>query len=187
MWRPEIRKNVEKFLANEGFIYCKTLANCIRIQESLLIKVPRLSKCMSAWVSECPSAQVPECQCAFKRPKWPSAHLPWVPLSPSLQMPFECPSAQVPLEGPRSDLKAPVELFLSAQFLFECSPGKESLQHYKKCNRVLKNFKNFSEYILCVTLIVFSFLGIKMCKFYHVLLTRCNDSTRFQKLSLNIL
>ena len=111
--------------------------------------------------------------------KCPFALSALVPKSPN--------ALRVPLEGPRSDLKAPVELFLSAQFLFECSPGKESLQHYKKCNRVLKNFKNFSEYILCVTLIVFSFLGIKMCKFYHVLLTRCNDSTRFQKLSLNIL
>ena len=45
---------------------------------------------------------------------------------------------------------------------------------------------SFSEYIFSTTLIVLSFLGHKMYKFYHVLPARCNDSKEFQKLSLNI-
>ena len=48
----------------------------------------------------------------------------------------------------------------------------------------LKFFQNIYIYI---TLIVFSFLGNKMYKFYHILLVSCNHSKEFQNLLLNIL
>ena len=42
--------------------------------------------------------------------------------------------------------------------------------------------KNFPEYRFYITLIVFTFLGNKMCKFYDVLLAGCNHSKGFQNI-----
>ena len=51
-------------------------------------------------------------------------------------------------------------------------------------NEILNSFieflKHFSEYVFYITLIVFCFLGNKMCKFYHVLLFRYKHSKGLQ-------
>ena len=127
-------------------------------------------------VPECPSALVPQC--------------------------LECKSAHVSLECPsNSSTRVPwvsVESPMSTQVSFECSSSKketlleiDSIDCNITGNRLLNSFieflKNFSEYVFYITVIVFCFLGNKMCKFYHVLLARYNHSKGFQKLSLNIL
>ena len=127
----------------------------------LLNKVPRVPKC--------PSASVPECASALQLPnfsrgqmlKCPSASSAWVP---------ECPNAHRNLfECHWSDLRVPLECPLSARWVSNFPLSAIWLLFFYK------------------RLFVFSFLGNKMCKFYHVLLPRCNDSKRFQKRSLNIL
>ena len=140
---------------------------------------------------ECPSTlRVLECWSA------------WVPKSfefPSPKAPFECPiasSAQVP--------ESSVCPWSTLGVLFQCSGALwvplesplSALQVKKVCNIIwncflnsfIEFFETFSEYIFYIILIVFCFLGNKMCKFYHVLLTRYryNHSKRFQTLSLNI-
>ena len=121
----------------------------------------RNSKCPSAWVT---STQVSKCPSnVFRVPKvlrFPSAL--------STRVPLGCP--------------------WTAQFPFECSSSKKSLQHYKEpVNNFIEFFKNLSEYIFYITLIVFSFLVNKMCTFNHVLLAICNHLKKFQKLPLNYL
>ena len=54
-------------------------------------------------------------------------------------------------------------------------------------NSFIEFLKTFSEYILYISLLVFFFLGNKICKFYYILLARCNYSKWFQKRSLTIL
>ena len=74
---------------------------------------------------------------------------------------------------------------LSAPWVpFYCFSCKKALQHYWKWS---KDFKKLFRINVLHKLIVFCFLRNKMCKFYHVLLARYNDSMGFQKLFLNIL
>ena len=74
---------------------------------------------------------------------------------------------------------------LSAPWVpFYCFSCKKALQHYWKWS---KDFKKLFRINVLHKLIVFCILRNKMCKFYHVLLARCNHSMGFQKLFLNIL
>ena len=131
-------------------------------KKSLLNKVPRVSKCLSAQVPfECPTAPVPEC---------PSSKC------------LECPSAKVPFER---FFECPV----SAQYPLECSLSKKvwNITRNGLVNNFIEFLKTFQNIYFCITLIVFSFLGNKIYNFYYILLARCNHSRGFQKLSLNIL
>ena len=123
---------------------------------------------------ECPSAQVPE---------YPSAQVPWVPFEcpsastprvpdclecPSvLRVPLECPLSWVPLERP-SSTQVPFECPSSILWVSKCSLNAFRVKNTGNglLNSFIEFFKNF------LTLIVLCFLGIKMRKFYHVLITR---------------
>ena len=143
--------------------------------KSLLNKVPRLPKCTSVWVSECLSTQVPE---------YPSAQVPWVfECLSTLRVPecleyLQCPTAQEPWvpECPWSALWVPNFPLSGLQVKGVCNITRNGLAH--SFIEFLKTFQNTYFYI---TLIVFSFLGTKMYKFYQILLARCNHSKRFQK------
>ena len=138
-----------------------------QFQYTLFVWVP---ECLSAlWMPRCleyPSAQVP-----FRVPKCPSSslrepkcQLPWAPECLSApRVPFECPSALgVTLDCPWSDFYVP-NFPLSARLVKNvCNITRDGL-----FNSFIV-FKNLSEYIFYIALIVFSFLGNKMCKFYHV-------------------
>ena len=121
---------------------------------------------------ECPTAQISECLSSFRVPKCPSA--PRVPES------FKC------LERP-SALGVPSECSSALWMPLECSLS--ALWVNKVCNitgngvinSFIKFLKNFSDYIFYITLIVFSFLGKKICEFNHILLARYNHSKGFQK------
>ena len=143
--------------------------------KSLLNKLPRLPKFPSVWVSECPSAQVPEC---------PSAQVPWVfeclsalPVPDCLEW-LQCPTAQMPWvpECPWSALWVPNFPLSGLQLKGVWNITRNGLAH--SFIEFLKTFQNTYFYI---TLIVFSFLGTKMYKFYQILLASCNHSKRFQK------
>ena len=149
---------------------------------SLLNKVSQVPKCPGTWVPERPSTlQVPECPSDWA-PKCPSTLSVWVrkcPSSTGVPKVLECSSSQVSQvptcisafrepECP-STLWMSLECPLSVHFPFECSLSK------KVC-----------DYIFYIILIVFPFLGNKMCKFYHVLLARLSLSIvhNFRKLNM---
>ena len=100
---------------------------------------------------------------------------------------LECPWS-VLLESPWSAPWGAIRVFkcpLSAPWVpVYCFSSKKALQHYWKWS---KDFKKLFRINVLHKLIVFCFLRNKMCKFYHVLLARYNDSMGFQKLFLNIL
>ena len=130
---------------------------------SLLNKVPRVSWVPKYLLSEWLSVHVPfEC---------PSAQIPWVPKCP------KSPSnAQV-----RKCLSSALECPLSVQFPFECFQAKKVWNITKNglFHIFVEFLKTFQNPYFYITLIVFSFLGNKMYKFYHILLARCNHSKGF--------
>ena len=95
--------------------------------------------CLSAQVLKCSSSvRVPEClKCSSaKEPKCSSStqvplEFPWSELRVSLECPWSV--LGVTLECSWSDLRVPLGCSFSAQFTFECSLSKKSLQHFKKC------------------------------------------------------
>ena len=48
-------------------------------------------------------------------------------------------------------------------------------------NSFIESFKNLSEYMFCIIVIVFCFLGNKICKFCHVLLVRYKSLKELSK------
>ena len=138
------------------------------------------------WVPKCPSsAQVVEClstQLSFERPSALSARVTKFPRVTDF---LECPTALVlPLKCPLGCHPSVQESFECTSMPFYCFSCKKALQHYWKWS---KDFKKLFRINVLHKLIVFCFLRNKMCKFYHVLLARCNHSMGFQKLFLNIL
>ena len=114
----------------------------------------------------------------------------------------ECLSAQVP--GCPGALSAQVlKCLSSAQVSFGCPLRTLWKPHFplnalwvKKVCNITRNelvnscidfLKTFQNTYFCTTLIVFSLLGNKTYKFYHILLTRWNQSNWVSKISLNIL
>ena len=138
-------------------------------------QVPQVPTCPSVWVPKCPSAmsaQVLKCPSSaqvFRVSKGPSGAL--VPKCPWVSM--ECPWSA--LSVPNFHLRG-----LRAKNVWKIT--RNGLVN--SFIEFLKIYQNTYSYM---TLIIFSFLGNKMYKFYHILLARFNHSNGFQKLSLNIL
>ena len=90
-------------------------------------------------------------------------HFPFktIPLKQSLQAPFVL---QV------------LECLEFSSALWVPFQGPSRIKGLKNCQQWItsENFSNFSENMVCITLIVDCSLRNKMCKFYHVLLTRYN-------------
>ena len=153
----------------------------------------QFSEYLSAQVPfEPPSDQVPEC---------PSAKVLWVPKCSSAPRVAECASALwvsehfkcLRAQEPKCPWSARVSKCLWSALWVTNFPFR-ALRVKKLCNiarnGLLNSFKEFwktfSEYILYISLLFF-FLGKKICKFYYILLARCNYSKWFQKRSLTIL
>ena len=152
-------KTFWKPLNNGWYTESNKIQSSTRGLKSLLNKVP--------WVPKCPSGGVPKClECRVH--KYPSSvGVAQFPKCRRTYMGncFECSSTQVPFEC----------LWMS-NFPLSALWAKKVCNITKNgvVNSFIEFFKTFSEYIFYITLIVFSVLGNKMCKFYQVLLARCS-------------
>ena len=164
-------------------------------------RVPQVSKLLSAWVLKCPStASLPKCLSALvpKSLKCPSVlQVSDFLKRSSAQVPkcLECPSPKVPSECPSAQYCSSaigVNLKFSWSALWMPNFSLSAFQVTKVCNitingyvnnfiEILKAFHNtyFTKHLLSSPS-----LEKKMCKFYHVLLARCNHLKGFQKISL---
>ena len=161
-------------------------------------RVPQVSKLLSAWVLKCPSTtSLPKCLSVLvlKSLKCPSvlqvsdflkrssAQVPKCLECPSPKVPSECPSAQY------SSSAIGVNLKFSWSALWMPNFSLSAFQVTNVCNitingyvnnfiKILKTFQNtyFTKHLLSSTS-----LEKKMCKFYHVLLARCNHLKGFKK------
>ena len=167
------------FTFDEKYCYSigQNVFSTIQYYLSLLNKVPRVPGCLSVWVPKCPSSvRVTKC------PSTLSARVPKCLFEyPSTQVPYYCPCAQVP--------KCPSRvLWVSAQSPLQCYSSKKiwNIAKNELVNSFIGFLKTFQNAYYYITLIVFSFLGDKLYKFYHILLVGFNHSKWFQKLSLNV-
>ena len=108
--------------------------------------------------------------------EWPNALSDRVPKYPS------------DAECPWGILRVPLACPCSAQFSFKyfwvkevCNTSRNGL-----VNRFIEFFKNFSEYIFYITIIVLSFHGNMMYKLCHVLLATVVDKAYETKSSFHV-
>ena len=106
--------------------------------------------------------------------------VPWVSRVPECLSDFwvpECPSVQVPCM-----CKCPSALWMS-NFHLSTLRVKQVLNITKNglANGFIEFLKTLQNTYFYITLIVSSFLGNKMYKFYHILVAKCNHSNGFQK------
>ena len=120
-------------------------------------RVPKCPSTLSAWVPKCPSA-------------W-STQMPWVPECPSSLRVPEYPSALWMPNFPLSAIRV---------------KNVWNITRNRLANNFIEFLKTFQNTTFYITLIVFNFLGNMMYKFYHILLSRYNNTKGFQKFSVNI-
>ena len=155
----------------------------------MFAKLANTSAWVSKWTSNARLPQVLECPSAQVHWVTESSSTLWVPkclkcLSPDR---LEYPSALgMPLEHLLSDY-VPFEWPMSALWVPKCPLS--ALRVKKVCsitgnglhNSFIESFKNLSEYMFCIIVIVFCFLGNKICKFCHVLLARYKSLKELSK------
>ena len=184
------RSAVLKKLLMENFSFCTVWMPIFYRFISLLSKVLgvlRVPKYPSVWVFDGPNTEVPR---VSEYLKCPSVQVPWYLECPSARVLFECLIAWVP-KCP-SALRVPECILCPSAVGVSLECPWRALSVKKVCtitenvviNSFLEFLKNFSEYVFYITLIVFYFLGNKMCEFYQLLPVQYNHSKGVSKTSL---